>query len=131
MNIPERSIRLTPTGSDQDERPRLHSPIIKNPGRGLPIETAGRGITQSIVDGHLGPHRRKERIKMLSNILRTIIGYPISPNVIRLEDARLCVNCESIVAEQMCPSCGSKKQIILGKALGERKGEDKCPFLKN
>ena len=60
---------------------------------------------------------------MLSNILRKIIGYPINPNVVRLKDDRLCVNCENIVAEQKCPTCGSKIQVVLGKALGERKEE--------
>ena len=33
-------------------------------------------------------------------------------------EARLCINCEHVVRNSVCPMCGSKSHILLGNVLG-------------
>lgn len=37
---------------------------------------------------------------------------------IPFKEARLCINCEHVVRNLVCPTCGSKSHIILGNVLG-------------
>jgi hypothetical protein len=43
-----------------------------------------------------------------------------SPNTaaIPFTEARLCINCEHVVRNSVCPTCGSKSHILLGNVLG-------------
>lgn len=41
-----------------------------------------------------------------------------SMGAIPFPEARLCVNCENVVRNPVCPVCGSKSHMILGKVLG-------------
>lgn len=37
---------------------------------------------------------------------------------IPFREARLCVNCETVIREPVCPICSSKHNLVLGKTLG-------------
>lgn len=37
---------------------------------------------------------------------------------IPFKEAQLCVNCEHVVRDSVCPMCGSKSHLVLGKVLG-------------
>jgi hypothetical protein len=37
---------------------------------------------------------------------------------IPFREAQLCVNCEHVVKDSVCPMCGSKAHLVLGKVLG-------------
>ena len=37
---------------------------------------------------------------------------------IPFEKARLCINCEHVVRDSVCPTCGSKSHMVLGNVLG-------------
>jgi rRNA maturation endonuclease Nob1 len=37
---------------------------------------------------------------------------------IPFKEAQLCVNCEHVVSDSVCPICGSKSHLLLGKVLG-------------
>ena len=37
---------------------------------------------------------------------------------IPFREAQLCVNCEHVVRDSVCPMCGSKSHLVLGKVLG-------------
>jgi len=50
-----------------------------------------------------------------------ILGSPVNPQTIPFGEARLCVNCESVIQNATCPNCGSTKQIMLGNVLGVKK----------
>ena len=33
-------------------------------------------------------------------------------------EARLCINCEHVIRNSVCPICGSKSHMLLAKVLG-------------
>jgi rRNA maturation endonuclease Nob1 len=37
---------------------------------------------------------------------------------IPFKEARLCINCEHVVRNSVCPMCGSKSHMVLGNVLG-------------
>jgi rubrerythrin len=37
---------------------------------------------------------------------------------IPFKEAQLCINCEHVVRDSVCPMCGSKSHMFLGKVLG-------------
>jgi len=37
---------------------------------------------------------------------------------IPFKEARLCINCERVVRNPVCPICGSKSHMLLGNVLG-------------
>jgi rRNA maturation endonuclease Nob1 len=41
-----------------------------------------------------------------------------SITMIPFEEARLCINCEHIIRNSVCPMCGSKYHMVLGNVLG-------------
>ena len=60
---------------------------------------------------------------MVERLLR-VLGAEVSEvessgiAAIPFQEARLCVNCEHIVRNSVCPMCGSKSQMLLGNVLG-------------
>jgi hypothetical protein len=38
---------------------------------------------------------------------------------IPIGNARLCVNCDSVIQDTVCPICASKKQLRIGNILGK------------
>ncbi len=68
------------------------------------------------------------RKKLVAKLL-TFLGIELSEvdplakwTAIPFNQARLCINCEHIVESQVCPVCGSKTQLFIGKVLGEEGG---------
>jgi rRNA maturation endonuclease Nob1 len=41
-----------------------------------------------------------------------------SMTTIPFTEARLCINCEHVVRNSVCPMCGSKSHMLLGNVLG-------------
>jgi rRNA maturation endonuclease Nob1 len=41
-----------------------------------------------------------------------------STAAIPFKEARLCINCEHVVRNSVCPMCGSKSHMVLGNVLG-------------
>ncbi len=37
---------------------------------------------------------------------------------IPFDEAQLCINCENVVRNSVCPICGSKSHLVLGRVLG-------------
>jgi len=37
---------------------------------------------------------------------------------IPFKEARLCINCERVVRDSVCPMCGSKSHMVLANVLG-------------
>ena len=59
--------------------------------------------------------------KVIETAIRRVIvfiGYPVQPIAIKMKEARLCLNCESVIRESVCPVCGSMKQLMIGRVLG-------------
>jgi rRNA maturation endonuclease Nob1 len=61
---------------------------------------------------------------MVEGLLK-IVGVVEVPEVesssmaaIPFEEAQLCINCERVVRDSVCPICGSKSHMFLGKVLG-------------
>ena len=53
-----------------------------------------------------------------------VLGFKISEvesssmAAIPFKEARLCINCEHVVRNSVCPMCGSKSHMVLGNVLG-------------
>ena len=61
---------------------------------------------------------------MVERLLRTLAAVEVSEvessskAAIPLEEARLCINCEHVVRDSVCPTCGSKSHMLLANVLG-------------
>ncbi len=53
-----------------------------------------------------------------------VLGFEVSEvesssmAAIPFKEARLCINCEHVVRNSVCPICGSKSHMLLGNVLG-------------
>jgi len=65
----------------------------------------------------------KLEVHMVEKLLKAL-GVEVSEvesssmAAIPFNEARLCINCEHIVRNSVCPTCGSKSHMLLGNVLG-------------
>jgi rRNA maturation endonuclease Nob1 len=65
----------------------------------------------------------ENEINMVERRLKTL-GVEVSEvgsssiTAIPFTEARLCINCEHVVRNSVCPMCGSKSHMLLGNVLG-------------
>ena len=65
----------------------------------------------------------KNEVNMVEKLLKAlgVEVYEVESSrmaVIPVEEARLCINCEHIIRNSVCPVCGSKSHILLANVLG-------------
>ncbi len=67
--------------------------------------------------------RPPNEVNMVERLLKAL-GVEVSEAessimpAIPFNEARLCINCEHIVRNSVCPICGSKSNMVLGSILG-------------
>ena len=65
----------------------------------------------------------KNEVNMVERLLKAL-GAEVSEvesssmAAIPFTEARLCINCEHVVRNSVCPMCGSKSHMLLGNVLG-------------